>query len=524
MVVRTQGKGLSEAVFGRNFVALSRFTITRCDCDTIGLWCEMGIVCGRFPFVRSLTFSRPIVVALIVAAAFFMENLDGTVIATALPQMSESFGVGTIQLSIGITAYMLTLAIFIPLSGWLADRFGTRTVFCSAIVVFTIASAMCGLAPDFISFVGARIVQGAAAALMSPVGRLVVLRSAEKRDLLRAAAITTWPGLLAPVLGPPLGGFITTYASWRWIFFLNVPLGIVGAVMVLRYVENFAQREKCPFDIKGFAVTGLALGALMYGFDRVGVRDWWAAGALGALGLLSSILAIRHAETHEHPLIELSSMRVPTFSIGIRGGFLFRMAVGATPVLLPMLFQRGFKMTAFASGLLTLSYAVGNLGMKPLTTPILRRFGFRATLTVDGFLSAVSIVVCGFFSPQTPQPLIWILLVLCGGFRSLGLTCLFTLPFVDISPRQKSAATTLTSVMQQVGYGFGVAVASVALQVSLILRGAESDALTLTDFRLAFAAVAMIGLAALLCFLRLLPEAGSEVSGHRLRIATADSE
>ena len=474
--------------------------------------------------MSSSSSSRPIVVALIVAAAFFMENLDGTVIATALPQMGESFGVGTIQLSIGITAYMLTLAIFIPASGWLSDRFGTRTVFCSAIVIFTLASAVCGLAPDFSSFVVARIVQGAAAALMSPVGRLVVLRSAEKRDLLRAAAITTWPGLLAPVLGPPLGGFITTYATWRWIFFLNLPLGIIGAVMVLRFVDNFAEARKRPFDGRGFALTGLALGALMYGFDRVGVRDWWAAAALGATGLACGWLAIRHAETHEHPLIELSPMRVPTFSIGIWGGLLFRMAVGATPVLLPMLFQRGFGMTAFASGVLTLAYAVGNLGMKPLTTPVLRRFGFRATLTVDGLLSGVSILACGFFSPQTPEAVMWILLVLCGGFRSLGLTGLFTLPFVDISPRQRSAATTLTSVMQQVGYGLGVAFGSVALQASLLLRGAGSDALTLADFRFAFAAVAAVGLAALLSFLRLVPEAGAEVSGHRPRPVAADTE
>jgi EmrB/QacA subfamily drug resistance transporter len=457
------------------------------------------------------------VVALIVAAAFFMENLDGTVIATALPQMGESFGVGTIQLSIGITAYMLTLAIFIPASGWLSDRFGTRTVFCSAIAVFTLTSVVCGLAPDFYSFVAARILQGAAAALMSPVGRLVVLRSAEKRDLLRAAAITTWPGLLAPVLGPPLGGFITTYATWRWIFFLNVPLGVVGALMVLRFVDDVGNGEKHPFDGKGFALTGLALGALMYGFDRVGARDWSAAATLGALGVLCGWLAIRHAQRHEHPLIELSTMSVPTFSVGIWGGLLFRMAVGATPVLLPIMFQRGFGMTAFASGLLTLAYAVGNIGMKPLTTPILRRFGFRATLTVDGLLSALSILVCGFFSPQTPQAVIWVLLVLCGGFRSLGLTGLFTLPFVDLTARHKTSATTLTSVMQQVGYGIGVAFGGVALQASLLLRGAESDALTLADFRLAFAAVALVGLAALLSFFRLAPEAGAEVSGHRLR-------
>jgi EmrB/QacA subfamily drug resistance transporter len=458
---------------------------------------------------------RPALIACIVAAAFFMETLDGTVIATALPSMAESFGVGAIQLSIGITAYMLTLAIFIPASGWLADRFGTRTVFGSAIALFTLSSAACGFSPDFYSFIAARIVQGAAAALMSPVGRLVVLRSTEKRDLLRVTAITTWPGLLAPVLGPPLGGFLTTYATWRWIFFLNVPLGVAGIIMVLRYVGEYRGETKRPFDVTGFALTGLALGALMYGFDRSGAREWWAAGALIAAGVLFGSWAVRHLKRHDHPLIELSPMRVHTFSVGVWSGVLFRMAVGATPVLLPLMFQRGFGMTAFAAGVLTLGYAVGNIAMKPLTTPILRRFGFRTTLTADGLLSTVAIILCGFLSSTTPQWAVMSLLFLTGGFRSLGLTGLFTLPFVDVSPAQRTAATTLSNITQQMGFGLGVAFGSIALQASLLLRGAGEDTLSVFDFRFAFAAVAVVGALAIPGFLGLSPHAGAEVSGHR---------
>jgi len=458
---------------------------------------------------------RPTLIALIVAAAFFMETLDGTVIATALPSMAQSFGVGAIQLSIGITAYMLTLAIFIPASGWLADRFGARTIFCGAIGVFTLTSIGCGIAPDFYSFIAARVVQGASAALMSPVGRLVVLRSTEKRDLLRVTAITTWPGLLAPVLGPPIGGFITTYASWRWIFFLNVPLGIIGIIMVLRYVGEAREIERRPFDLTGFALTGLALGALMYGFDRIGIRDWPAAAALVGAGLLFGWLAIKHAHGHPHPLIELSPMRVHTFSVSVWGGVLFRMAVGATPVLLPLMFQRGFGMTAFAAGVLTLGYAIGNIAMKPFTTPILRRFGFRATLAVDGLLSTLSIVLCGFLSNTTPEWAVMVLLILTGGFRSLGLTSLFTLPFVDLAPEQRSAATTLMNITQQMGFGLGVAFGSVALQASLLLRGAGEDALAISDFRFAFAAVALVGALALPGFISLSAHAGTEVSGHR---------
>jgi EmrB/QacA subfamily drug resistance transporter len=439
------------------------------------------------------------------------------VIATALPDMAKSFGVGAIQLSIAITAYMLTLAIFLPASGWLADRFGTRNIFGGAILTFTLASIACGLAPDFDSFIAARIAQGAAAALMSPVGRLVVLRATEKRDLLRAAAITIWPGLVAPVIGPPLGGFISTYASWRGIFLLNVPLGIAGVLVVLRYVPQFRSEKKRPFDTIGFCLSALALGTLMYGFDRIGEREWWSAGGLVAAALVLGWMAVRHLERHEHPLVELSSMRVHSFAIGVWTGILFRMAVGATPVLLPLMFQRGFGLTAFAAGVLTLGYAIGNIAMKPLTTRILRRFGFRATLAVDTLLSTLCIAACGFLSPSTPAWLIILLLILTGGFRSLGLTGLFTLPFVDVSAAQRTAANTLSNITWQVGIGLGVAFGSIALQASLLLRGAEESSLSLPDFRFAFAAVALLGALSLPGFLSLSPHAGSEVSGHRAR-------
>ncbi|HEY4266262.1 MAG TPA: MFS transporter [Micropepsaceae bacterium] len=462
---------------------------------------------------------RPTMIALIVAAAFFMETLDGTVIATALPDMAKSFGVGAIQLSIGITAYMLTLAIFLPASGWLADRFGTRNIFGGAITAFTLASIACGLAPDFSSFIAARIAQGAAAALMSPVGRLVVLRATEKRDLLRAAAITIWPGLLAPVIGPPLGGFISTYASWRGIFLLNVPLGLIGVLMVLRYVPQFRDEKRRPFDFIGFSLSGLALGTLMYGFDRIGVREWWSAAALVAAAIVLGWKAVRHLERHDHPLVELSAMRVHSFSVGVWTGILFRMAVGATPVLLPLLFQRGFGMTAFAAGVLTLGYAIGNIAMKPLTTQILRRLGFRVTLAADALLSSLCIVFCGFLSASTPEWLTTLLLILTGGFRSLGLTGLFTLPFVDVSPSQRTAANTLSNITWQVGMGLGVAFGSIALQASLILRGAGEDSLAVSDFRFAFVVVGVLGALALPGFLSLSPDVGEEVSGHRARVS-----
>jgi EmrB/QacA subfamily drug resistance transporter len=459
--------------------------------------------------------TRSTIVALIVSAAFFMENLDGTVIATALPDMAISFNDSAIRLSSGITAYMLTVAIFIPASGWMAARFGTRTVFCGAILLFTLASAACGLATGFYAFLAARIVQGAAAALMSPVGRFVVMRGTEKADILRAAAIVTWPGLIAPVLGPPLGGFITTYASWRWIFFLNIPIGVVGILLALRFMDEHRSMTPSPFDKKGFALTGLSLGALMYGFDRISERDWFDACVFSIAGLALGTAALRHAGRHAHPLVDLSAMRVHSFAVSMWTGILFRVAVGATPILLPLMFQRGFGMTAFASGLLTFAYAFGNIAMKPLTTPILRTFGFRTTLSADALITAFSILLCGLLSPQTPWLLTIVLLVLAGGFRSLGLTGLFTLPFVDIRPEQRGDAATLVNLAQQVGHGLGAAFAGIALQASLLLRGAGEDALTAADFRAAFAAVAAIGLISFPFFWSLARETGSGVSGHK---------
>ncbi len=459
--------------------------------------------------------TRSTIVALIVSAAFFMENLDGTVIATALPDMALSFNDSAIRLSSGITAYMLTVAIFIPASGWMAARFGTRTVFCGAIAVFTLASAACGLSTELYGFLAARIVQGAAAALMSPVGRFVVMRGTEKTDVLRAAAIVTWPGLIAPVLGPPLGGFITTYASWRWIFFLNIPIGFAGILLALRFMEEHRSAEPSPFDGKGFALTGLALGALMYGFDRAGARDWIGTGAFLLAGVAFGYAALKHAIRHAHPLVDLSAMRVHSFAVSMWTGILFRVAVGATPILLPLMFQRGFGMTAFASGLLTFAYAFGNIAIKPLTTPILRSFGFRTTLSADALISAFCILLCGLLSPQTPWLVTMTLLVLTGGFRSLGLTGLFTLPFVDITPEQRGDATTLVNVAQQVGHGLGAAFVGIALQASLLLRGAGEDALIIADFRAAFAAVAAMGLCSFPFFWSLARDTGTEISGHK---------
>src|ERR1700760_694880 len=356
----------------------------------------------------SLSSRQPVIIALIVASAYFMENLDATVIATALPHMAATFGVTSVSLSIGMTAYLLALAVFIPISGWVADRFGQRSVFGGAIIVFTGASILCGMSNGLVEFTISRILQGIGGAMMVPVGRLAVLRSTEKRHLMRSIAYITWPGLAAPVLGPALGGFISTYFNWRWIFLLNVPIGLLGLVLTALFIPNYRESTRRPFDVPGFVLSGIALTCLMYGMVLIGQLhgDWRiTAGAL-ICGLAAAVLAIRHFGRAEHPLIDLSPWRIPTFRVTLDGGSLYVVSVSVSPFLLPLLFQLGFGLNAFAAGLLVLAYAAGNLGMKTLTTPILKRFGFRKVMIVNGVLTAVTIALCSLLSPDTPRALI----------------------------------------------------------------------------------------------------------------------
>ena len=461
-------------------------------------------------------------VAFIVAGAFFMENLDGTVIVTALPQIGHSFGVTATDLSLGVTAYLLTLAAFIPTSTWAADRFGSRTVFVCAICLFTAASMLCGLSGNFWSFIASRLLQGFAAAMMAPVGRLVVLRTTAKANLVRAIATLTWPALIAPVLGPPVGGFITTYASWRWIFFLNLPLGIVGAALALAYVPNHREEKRSPFDRLGFLLTAASLTAIVYGLDLLSRREANPPLAFGlmAAGIAVGFAAIRHARRVASPLIDLKVLNVGSFVLStLTSGAMVRIAIAATPFLLPLMFQLAFGMSPLESGLLVLVYMAGNLVMKTVTTPIMRWFGFRTVLVVNGLLNAAAILACGFLTPGTPKVLMWAVLFAAGAFRSMNFTATNTLAFADVPPERRSGATVLWGVAQQICFSLGVASAAVLLNTSLIARGAPM--LALIDFRVAFAAMAAVALASALWFTALAPDVGREVSGHRPRPAQA---
>lgn len=457
-------------------------------------------------------------VALIVAIAFFMQLLDSTIISTSLPQMGQSFGVPAVAMSIGITAYMLTMAVFVPLSGWLADRFGARNIFLLAIVLFTLSSLACGFSQSLPQFVAARVVQGLGSALMTPVGRILVLRNAPKSELLNATALITWPALFAPVVGPVLGGFITTYLSWHWNFFINIPLGLIGLALVARFIPGDREADPKPLDWPGFFLTSLGLALLLYGLERIAHPEDGALPTvlLVSAGIVVGWLAVRHLRRAPHPLLDLSAFKVLTFALStLAAGTIFRVAINATPFLLPLLFQVGFGLSPVDAGLMILAYFLGNLGMKTVTTPTLRRFGFRTVMVVNGIIASASIMACAAISPETPQALVVALMLIAGLSRSMQFTALNTLAFADIDATQRSSAATLSSMLQQISMLFGVAVAAAILNLSQIVRA--QPALDLVDFRIAFVVIGAIGLVAALRFLVLPPGAGAEVSGHALK-------
>ncbi|NGZ85733.1 MFS transporter [Duganella aceris] len=454
-------------------------------------------------------------IALLVAGAFFMENLDGTVITTAVPDIARSFGVAPLALNIGVSAYLLTLGVLIPISGWVAERFGARRVFAAALALFTLASVLCGLADSLAEFVALRMLQGAGGAMMVPVGRLVVLNSTPKEKLISVIATLTWPALVAPVLGPPVGGFITSYASWRWIFYLNLPLGLVALLLAWRLIPDQRATSRRPFDLPGFLLSGGALLLLTWGAEVCGGQDpdWTEAVACIAAGAALLWALGRHLKRAAHPLIDLAAFAIPTFSITIIGGSLFRMAIGAVPFLLPLMFQLGFGLDAFHSGLLVIAVFAGNLMMKPATTPILRRFGFKPVLLVNGLTNVASLAACALLSPATPVWLIAAVLFVGGLTRSMQFSALNTIAFADVPQPRMAAANTLFSTAFQVALGLGIALGATGVRLghwsARQLGIADWPAI---DYRLAFLLVALVSLLGLADALRLDPAAGAQVS------------
>ena len=466
---------------------------------------------------RRSTSSRTRVAALIVACALFMQNLDSTVIATALPSMAKAFGADPVHMSVALTSYLLSLAVFIPASGWAADRYGARSVFRAAIAVFTIGSILCGRADSLSFLVGARIIQGLGGAMMVPVGRLVLLRTVPKHEMVAAMSWLSVPAMLGPVIGPPLGGFITTYTTWRWIFDINVPIGVLGVILVTLFIDEAKEPDTTPFDGWGLLWSGLCLSLLMLGFETAGrgiVAPSWTIASL-TLGVACGAMYMRHARHHPHPLLDFSLLRVPTFAVSVGAGSLFRLGVGALPFLMPMMMQLGFGYSASESGMVTFATAAGAMITKPVATSVLRRFGFRDTLLVNGVLAAISLGLCAAIRPSWSLWAIYGLLLVGGVFRSLQFTAFNTVVYADVARRSMSAATSLYSTIQQLSITIGITIGAASLEVARSVTGNTTP--SLGDFSAALILVAVLALSAAPLGLTIRRDAGSDMSGHGAR-------
>ncbi|MBN9129090.1 MAG: MFS transporter [Paenarthrobacter ureafaciens] len=448
--------------------------------------------------------------ALLVAATFFMEFLDGTVLTTAIPSIASDFRVPAADVNITMTAYLVTVAMGIPLSSWLAERMGARTVFCFAIAVFTIASLLCAVSQDLTMLTLSRVAQGAGGAMMVPVGTLVVLRGTPKSELLRATAYLVWPGLLAPVLAPMVGGALTTFLSWHWIFLINLPLGLAAFIAALRLVPRTAVGDKRRLDWLGLLLTTLGVGALVVGLETLGGHTPGLVAAVvvggGVLSLAGAVWWMTRAKV---PLFNLGVFGTRTFRATSTGGFIYRLTISSVPFLLPLMFQDGFGWDPLKAGVMVAAVFVGNIGIKPATTPIIRRFGFKPVLVFASFASAVTFVLCAFLSAETPEPVIFGLLLLSGAFRSIGFSAYASVQYADIVPEQLPSANAISATLVQLAAGAGIAVGALFLRLfeTAGFLGGEN-----TAYKGAFLAMAVLMLVSTVDSLMLHRDAGAEVS------------
>jgi EmrB/QacA subfamily drug resistance transporter len=452
--------------------------------------------------------------ALLVAATFFMEFLDGTVLVTAIPSIARDFDVAPTDVNITMTAYLMTVAMGIPISGWLAERFGARNVFCVAIATFTAASLLCALSQDLTMLTLSRILQGAGGAMMVPVGTLVVLRGTPKQDLLRATAYLVWPGLLAPVLAPVIGGALTSYLSWQWIFLINIPLGLGAFLVALRLVPQGAGNRDRRLDWPGLALTTLGVGSVVVGLEYAGhhpsdVLPWAVVG----LGLALLAAAAGWMRRSGHPLFDLGVFSTRTFRATATGGFIYRLTISAVPFLLPLMFQDAFGWDPLHAGAMVAAVFAGNIGIKPATTPLIRRFGFKPVLVFASFASAITFALCSMLDAGTPEALIAVLLVLSGAARSIGFSAYASVQYADIVPAQLPSANVVSATLVQLAAGSGIALGALFLRIfeSTGALGGDPTA----SYRGAFLAMAALMLLSTLDSLSLQRHAGAEVSRGR---------
>jgi EmrB/QacA subfamily drug resistance transporter len=458
-----------------------------------------------------------IVIPLIVGCAFFMEGLDSTVLAVSIPAMAKTFGVQPLRLNLAITAYLLSLAVFIPVSGWIADRFGTRSVFCAAVLIFTASSALCGAATSLGMLIAMRALQGFGGAMMTPVGRLILLRSFPRSGLVSAMNWMTIPAMVGPTVGPIVGGFLTSYVSWRAIFYLNIPIGLLGAGLSLWLFENFRAPAPTRFDVNGFLIAGVGLFVLELGIENLGRPMLPHAIGYALFPFAAAMLwfYVHHARRSRAPVLDLQLLSIRTFSIGTMIGGVCRMGLDSMPLLIPLLFQVGFGMTPVQSGFLSFWSSLGAMCVRTGSKALLRALGFRAVLLLGAVLSAAAIAVFALLSAHTSKWLLVLCVLISGCIRSLQYVALNTVSFADVPSTQLSRSTSFSGVIQQLARGFGVSLGAALLSII-----AGSERVTVGDFRIVFLLVSLLPLISGIGFLRLSAEDGAEVSGHASR-ATA---
>ena len=449
---------------------------------------------------------------MIVSVGFLMEQLDSTIITTAIPSIAESLGTNALRMSLAVTSYVLTLAVFIPVSGWFADRFGARRIFVVALLIFTAGSCLCGMAETLPMLVATRALQGLGGAMMTPVGRLILLRSFPRRELFAAIVYMSLPAVIGPVVGPLLGGVLTTYLSWRWIFFINIPFGLIGALLAIRYLEDFRGSSRVRFDFTGFLLVGIGIALLQFGIENIGrpiippliiTADLCAAVCI-------LLLFLRYAGRTAAPAIDLTLFRIRSFRIGTLAGGLCRIGMNGVPYMLPLMLQLGFGMSPIASGSLTFVAAFGTLLVRPISSRLLRKLGFDRLLIISAALCAIAIAGFSMLQTTTPYWLIAIYIAVFGFVRSTQFMSSNTLTYAEMPPERLSLATSLGGVLQQLSVSFGVSLSAALLG----LVSEPGQDLTIADFHQAFLVVALIPLIALPGFLFLKPEDGGEVSGH----------
>lgn len=450
----------------------------------------------------------------ILAVALFMEQMDSTVIATSLPAIATDIGTTPVTLKLAVTSYLVALAIFIPISGWMSDRFGAKNIFRLAIFVFMLGSIACAFSNSIETFVISRFFQGIGGSMMTPVGRLLLVRGTPRNELVSAMAWLTIPALIGPIMGPPLGGFFTTFLSWHWVFWINIPIGLIGIVLVTKFLNVGEARSPRPVDFVGFILSAVCFSGLVFGLSVISLPALPIVyGYLTlAVGVVTGIFYLWHAKRAKFPLLDPKMFRYPLFRAAIIGGSIFRIGIGAMPFLLPLMLQLGFGYTPFQSGMITFVSAVGALSSKFYVKRVYSRFGFRTTFGMGTILASALIAVNGLFDPTTPVVIIMGALLIGGILRSTCFTGINAMAFGDIDEADSSQATAINSVAQQLSIATGVAIAGGLLDIFASFHGGQ---IGLANFHLTFFIIGALAACACFSFFSLPRDAGSLVSGHR---------